>query len=93
MLKLSSLGQKIGQLLAVPHHDGRLAHEGKVSLMMAVLNGGGAPIPARGAAWAVLSECAAVDDAVPASIGPVAKTAVTVAARLAGRVPPALRPI
>jgi hypothetical protein len=35
MLKLSSLGQKIGQLLAVPHHDGRLCHEERVSVTMA----------------------------------------------------------
>jgi hypothetical protein len=35
MLQLSSLGQQIGQLLAVPHHDGRLAHNRKVSLTTA----------------------------------------------------------
>src|SRR6516164_3156493 len=39
MLKLRGLGQKKGQLLAVPHHDGRLCHKGKVSLTMTVLNG------------------------------------------------------
>jgi len=37
MLKLGSLGQQIGQLLAVPHHDGRLAHKGTLPLAMAVL--------------------------------------------------------
>jgi len=31
MLKLGGLGQKIGQLLAVSHHDDRLAHTRKVS--------------------------------------------------------------
>jgi hypothetical protein len=60
-------------------------------------------IPARGAAWAVMSGRAAVlaarcadaasHDGAPASIGPVAKTAAAVAARLASHVPPALRPI
>jgi hypothetical protein len=40
MLKLSSLRQQIGQLLAVPHHDGRLSpHDRKLSLAMAALNG------------------------------------------------------
>jgi hypothetical protein len=40
MLKLGSQGQKIGQLLAVPHHDGRLTPHGrKVSAAIAVLNG------------------------------------------------------
>ena len=29
MLKLGSQGQKIGQLLAVPHHDGRLTLHGR----------------------------------------------------------------
>ena len=37
MLKLSSLGQQIGQLLAVFHYDGRLAHKGTLPLAMAVL--------------------------------------------------------
>jgi hypothetical protein len=59
-------------------------------------------IPSRGAAWAVMSERAAMlaarcadvasRDAAPASIAPVAKTAADVAARLASHVPPALRP-
>ena len=39
MLKLRGLGQKIGQLLAVPHHDDRLSpHQRKVSPATAVLN-------------------------------------------------------
>ena len=59
-------------------------------------------IPARGAAWAVISERAAMlaarcadaasHDAAPASLGPVAKTAAAVAARLDSHVAPALRP-
>jgi hypothetical protein len=59
-------------------------------------------IPSRDAAWAVMSERAAVlaarcadaatHDAAPASIGSVAKVAAAVAARLASHVPPALRP-
>ena len=59
-------------------------------------------VPSRGAAWAVMSERAAMlaarcadvasQDAAPASIGPVASAAATVAARLASHVPAALRP-
>ena len=40
VLKLSRQAEKIGQLLAVPHHDGRLSPHGrKLSPAMAVLNG------------------------------------------------------
>jgi hypothetical protein len=40
VLKLSTLAQQVGQLLAVPHHDGRLSpHKRKLSPAMAVLNG------------------------------------------------------
>jgi len=59
-------------------------------------------IPARGAAWAVLSErvaamaarCADASDgdAVPATVAAVTETAATVAGRLASHVPPELRP-
>ena len=59
-------------------------------------------IPSRGAAWAVMSERAAMlaarcadaasHDGALASIGPVAETAAAVAARLASHAPPALRP-
>jgi hypothetical protein len=59
-------------------------------------------IPSRGAAWAVMSERAAMlaarcadaasHNGALASIGPVAETTAAVAARLASHVPPALRP-
>jgi hypothetical protein len=59
-------------------------------------------IPSRGAAWALMSERAAMlaarcadaasNDAAPRSIHAVAETAAAVAARLASHVPPALRP-
>jgi len=59
-------------------------------------------VPARGAAWAVLSErvaamaarCADASDgdAVPATVAAVTETAATVAGRLASHVPPELRP-
>jgi hypothetical protein len=59
-------------------------------------------IPARHAAWALLSErigtmaerCAAAGsgDAIPATVGAVTATATAVAARLASHVPPELRP-
>jgi hypothetical protein len=40
MLKLRRLAQKIGQLLAVSHHDGRLCpHRRNVSPAVATLNG------------------------------------------------------
>ena len=39
VLKLSGLGQKVGQLLAIPHHDDRLSpHRRKVSAATAILN-------------------------------------------------------
>jgi hypothetical protein len=59
-------------------------------------------IPARGAAWALLSERAAVlaghctdaasRDGVPGSCGAIAEAAAAVAARLASHVPTGLRP-
>ena len=40
VLKLSTLAEEVGQLLAVLHHDGRLSrHSRKLSLPMAALNG------------------------------------------------------
>ncbi len=39
VLKLSTLAQQVGQLLAVLHHNARLPHKGKVSPAMAGLNG------------------------------------------------------
>jgi hypothetical protein len=59
-------------------------------------------IPARGAAWALLSERAAVlaghctiatsHEGAPGSLGAAAEAATTAAARLASHVPPDLRP-
>jgi hypothetical protein len=41
MLKLSSLAQKVGELLTALHHNGRLSpHQGNVPPEMAVFNGG-----------------------------------------------------
>jgi hypothetical protein len=39
VLKLSTLAQQVGQLLAVLHHNARVPHKGKVSPAMAALNG------------------------------------------------------
>jgi Ferritin-like len=95
---LAPLGRAMTRLSAGPAHPGRTA--GPTFEMYYQM---GNFIPARGAAWAVLSERAAVlaarckdaatSDAVPASIGSVAETATAVAARLASHVPSALRPI
>jgi Ferritin-like len=94
---LAPLGRALTRLPAGPEHPGRTA--GPTFEMYYQM---GNFIPARGAAWAVMSERAAMlaarcadaaaNNAVPGSIGPVAKTAAAVAARLASHVPPALRP-
>jgi Ferritin-like len=95
---LAPLGHTLTRLPAGPTHPGRTA--GPTFEMYYQM---GNFIPARGAAWAVMSERAAMlavrcadaasHDGAPASIGPVAKTAAAVAARLASHVPQALRPI
>jgi len=94
---LAPLGRTLTRLPAGPGHPGRTA--GPTFEMYYQM---GNFIPSRGAAWAVMSERAAMlaahcadvasNDAAPASIAPVAKTAAEVAARLASHVPPALRP-
>jgi len=94
---LAPLGRTLTRLPAGPAHPGRTA--GPTFEMYYQM---GNFIPARGAAWAVISERAALlatrcadaasHDAAPASLGPVAKTAAAVAVRLASHVPPALRP-
>ena len=95
---LAPLGRTLTRLPAGPAHPGCTA--GPTFEMYYQM---GNFIPSCGAAWAVMSERAAVladrcadaaaHDAAPASMGPVAKTATAVAARLAGHVPLALRPI
>ena len=95
---LAPLGRTLTRMPAGPGHPGRTA--GPAFEMYYQM---GNFIPSRGAAWAVMSERAAMlaarcadvasRDAAPASIAPVAKTAADVAARLASHVPPALRPI
>jgi hypothetical protein len=94
---LAPLGRTLTRLPAGPGHAGRTA--GPTFEMYYQM---GNFVPSRGAAWAVMSEratmlaarCADVasQDAAPASIGPVASAAATVAARLASHVPAALRP-
>jgi hypothetical protein len=94
---LAPLGRTLTRLPAGPTHPGRTA--GPAFEMYYQM---GNFIPSRGAAWAVMSERAALlaarcadaasQVAAPASIGPVAETAAAVAARLACHVPPALRP-
>jgi hypothetical protein len=94
---LAPLGRALTRLPAGPGHPGRTA--GPTFEMYYQM---GNLIPGRGAAWAVMSERAAMlaarcadtaaHDAAPASLGPVAETAAAVAARLASHVPPALRP-
>jgi hypothetical protein len=95
---LAPLGRTLTRLPAGPAHPGRTA--GPTFEMYYQM---GNFIPSRGAAWALMSEraamlaarCAEVAShaAAPASIRPVAETAATVAARLASHVPQALRPI
>jgi Ferritin-like len=95
---LGPLGRTLTRLPAGPAHPGRTA--GPTFEMYYQM---GNFIPARCAAWPVMSERAAMlavrcadaatHDGAPASIGPVAKTAAAVAARLASHVPQALRPI
>ena len=94
---LAPLGRALTRLPAGPEHPGRTA--GPTFEMYYQM---GNFIPARGAAWALLSERAAVlaghctiatsHDAVPGSLGAAAEAATTAAARLAGHVPPELRP-
>ncbi len=94
---LGPLGRALTRLPAGGSHPGRTA--GPAFEMYYQM---GNFVPWRGAAWAVLSERAAVlagrctdaaaNDAVPAAISAVAETAATVAARLASHVPPELRP-
>jgi hypothetical protein len=93
---LAPLGRTLTRLPAGPEHHGRTA--GPTFEMYYQM---GNFIPARSAAWAVLSERAAVlaarctdvasSDALPGS-GAAASTATAVAAKLAGHVPPELRP-
>jgi hypothetical protein len=94
---LAPLGRALTRLPAGPEHPGRTA--GPTFEMYYQM---GNFIPARGAAWALLSERAAVlaghcTDAasragVPGSCGPIAEAATTAAARLASHVPAELRP-
>jgi hypothetical protein len=94
---LSPLGRTLTRLPAGPEHHGRTA--GPTFEMYYQM---GNFIPARGAAWAVLSERAAVlaarcadvasGDAMPGSVAAAASTATAVAAKLAGHVPAELRP-
>jgi len=94
---LAPLGRALTRLPAGPEHPGRTA--GPTFEMYYQM---GNFIPARGAAWALLSERAAVlaghctiatsHDAVPGSLGAAAEAATTAAARLASHVPPELRP-
>ena len=85
---LAPLGRTLTRLPAEPGHPGRTA--GPTFEMYYQM---GNLIPSRGAAWALMSERAAMlaarcadvasHDAAPISIGPVAETAAAVAARLA----------
>ena len=94
---LGPLGRSLTRLPAGAAHPGRTA--GPTFEMYYQM---GNFIPARGAAWALLSErfatmadrCAAAGsgDAVPEAVGAVTETAAAVAARLASHVPPELRP-
>jgi hypothetical protein len=94
---LAPLGRTLTRLPAGPGHPGRTA--GPTFEMYYQM---GNFIPSRDAAWALMSERAAMlaarcadaasDDAAPGSIRAVAETAAAVAARLASHVPPAFRP-
>jgi hypothetical protein len=94
---LAPLGRALTRLPAGAAHPGRTA--GPTFEMYYQM---GNFIPARGAAWALLSERVATmadrcadagsGDAVPAAVGAVTEAAATVAARLASHVPPELRP-
>lgn len=94
---LAPLGRTLTRLPAGPGHPGRTA--GPTFEMYYQM---GNFIPSRGAAWALMSERAAMlavrcadaasHDAAPRSIRAVAETAAAVVDRLAGHVPPALRP-
>jgi len=94
---LAPLGRALTRLPAGPEHRGRTA--GPTFEMYYQM---GNFIPTRGAAWAVLSERAAVlaarcadvasGDAMPGSVAAAASTATAVAAKLAGHVPAELRP-
>jgi Ferritin-like len=94
---LAPLGRALTRLPAGAAHPGRTA--GPTFEMYYQM---GNFIPARGAAWALLSErfatmadrCAAAGsgDAVPEAVGAVTETAAALAARLASHVPPELRP-
>src|SRR5262245_31294333 len=94
---LAPLGRTLTRLPVGPEHSGRTA--GPTFQMYYQM---GNFIPARGAAWAVLSERAAVlaarcadvasGDATPGPVAAAASTATAVAAKLAGQVPAELRP-
>ncbi|HEX7268425.1 MAG TPA: hypothetical protein VF256_13480, partial [Streptosporangiaceae bacterium] len=94
---VAPLGRALTRLPAGAAHPGRTA--GPTFEMYYQM---GNFIPARGAAWALLSErvaamadrCAAAGsgDAVPEAVGAVTETAAALAARLASHVPPELRP-
>jgi hypothetical protein len=94
---LAPLGRTLTRLPAGPEHHGRTA--GPTFEMYYQM---GNFIPARGAAWAVLSERAAVlaarcadvasSDGAPGSFAAAASTAAAVAAKLADHVPAELRP-
>ena len=93
---LAPLGRTLTRLPAGPEHHGHTA--GPTFEMYYQM---GNFIPARGAAWAVLSERAAVlaarctsvasGDAAPASVATAASTATAVAAKIAGHVPTEFR--
>ncbi len=93
---LAPLGRALTRLPAGPAHPGRTA--GPTFEMYYQM---GNFIPARAAAWALLSERVATmtarcadarsDAAVPGSVGAVTETAAAVAARLASHVPSKLR--
>jgi hypothetical protein len=94
---LAPLGRTLTRLPAGPGHPGRTA--GPTFEMYYQM---GNFIPSRGAAWALMSERAAMlaarcadaaaHDAAPPSIRAVTETAAAIAERLASHVPPALRP-
>jgi Ferritin-like len=94
---VAPLGRALTRLPAGTAHPGRTA--GPTFEMYYQM---GNFIPARGAAWALLSErfatmadrCAAAGsgDAVPEAVDAVTETAAALAARLASHVPPELRP-
>jgi hypothetical protein len=94
---LGPLGRVLTRLPTGPDHPGRTA--GPTFEMYYQM---GNFVPARGAAWALLSERAAVlaghctdagsRDGIPGSLGAIAEAAAAVAARLDSHVPPDLRP-